>query len=339
MTADDADAVFGAAATTMIGPLPHLDDEQAVAFAFERFDIPVCPSLPRRTPAESTVAQALTGIHGVAFGQYGALAVDTSRLDPAATVTTDLAGESFGGFAAALTHLREVDYSGPIKWQIVGPISVGVALMRAGAAPELAFDVAYAAVRSHVDAIANAVAAAAPGVQQLIVIDEVFARDLNDASFPISPVDAIDHLSGAMAAVEAHGLVGVRGGEWADLAMLIESGPHVLFVTGGAVEPAAGRLARFVEGGGRVVWGAASTRGPVIETAARARARLASAWRLVVGQRCDLDTLVARSMVSADGGLHGHDIAVAEQIVETLGKVSTAFRTAEGAWAELNRGT
>ena len=43
------------------------------------------PSLPRRSPAESLIAQAVVGTPGVTLGQYGAIAVDLDRLDPGGT--------------------------------------------------------------------------------------------------------------------------------------------------------------------------------------------------------------------------------------------------------------
>ncbi len=44
------------AATTGVGALPHRNAVQAAAFAFEAFDVPTIPSLPRRSPAEAPIA-------------------------------------------------------------------------------------------------------------------------------------------------------------------------------------------------------------------------------------------------------------------------------------------
>ncbi len=119
--------------TTGIGSLPHRTASQAVEFAFDAYDVPAIPSLPKRSPAESFIAQALVGTAGVTLGQYGTVAVDVDRLDPAAAVDTDLSRDNFVGFRTFLDAAAERGYEGPVKWQFVGPISVGVALRRAGA--------------------------------------------------------------------------------------------------------------------------------------------------------------------------------------------------------------
>ena len=55
-----------------------------------------------------------------------------------------------------------MSYTGPVAWHFAGPISVGVALLRAGASPDVAFDVGRAAVRAHIRAVAAAVSDALP---------------------------------------------------------------------------------------------------------------------------------------------------------------------------------
>ena len=66
------------------------------------YDVPAIPSLPRRSPAEGMIAQALVGISGVTLGQYGSIAVDADRLDPAAPVATDVGHDAYGGLRAFL---------------------------------------------------------------------------------------------------------------------------------------------------------------------------------------------------------------------------------------------
>ena len=120
--------------TIGIGSLPHRDVETAVEFALDATVIPTIPTLPKRSPAEGMVVQAMLGIEGITVGQYGAISVDVGRIDPLHEVTTDLQHDAFGGFraflAAAAGRLEIV------KWQMVGPVTLGMALLRAGVPEE-----------------------------------------------------------------------------------------------------------------------------------------------------------------------------------------------------------
>ena len=77
-------------AATGVGSLPHRSVHEAAAFALREYDVPAIPNLPRRSPAEGMIAQAVVGINGVTLGQYGSIAVDVASLDPNAPVRTDL---------------------------------------------------------------------------------------------------------------------------------------------------------------------------------------------------------------------------------------------------------
>ena len=125
---------------TGVGSLPHRSVADAVRFAVMEYDVPAIPSLPRRCPAEGMIAQALVGINGVAAGQYGSIAVDPAAVDPYAPVITDIATDSFAGLRRFLDHAAAVGLDGPVKWQFVGPVTLGVALTRAGLADDVAFD-------------------------------------------------------------------------------------------------------------------------------------------------------------------------------------------------------
>ena len=167
------------------------------------------PSLPRRSPAESLIAQAVVGTPGITLGQYGAIAVDLDRLDPEAPVVTDLASDGFGGFRAFLDHAAASGIAGStVKWSFAGPVTLGVALLRAGAPAEIAFDVAAAIRALARDRPRRAVADALPGSPQLVVLDEPAMADLMSPDFALPPDAAVDLLSTAMAAGEPFGAVG-----------------------------------------------------------------------------------------------------------------------------------
>ncbi len=218
-----------AGAATGVGSLPHRDARAAAEFSLRENELVMIPSLPRRSPAESLIAQAVVGTPGVTLGQYGAIAVDLDRLDPEAPVVTDLAADGFGGFRAFLDRAADSGIAGTtVKWSFVGPVTLGVALIRAGAPSEIAFDVAVRSVRSHVAALGRAVGEALPGSPQLVVLDEPAMADLMSPDFALPPDAAVDLLSTAMAVAEPLGAVGVHCCAPADWASLLAAGPRVL---------------------------------------------------------------------------------------------------------------
>ena len=176
-----------AGACTGVGSLPHRSVHDAAAFALRDYDVPAIPTLPRRSPAEGMIAQALVGITGVTLGQYGSIAVDADRLDPAAPVETDIGHDAYGGLRAFLADAAARQYRGPVKWQFTGPVTLGAALTRVGVPADRAFAVAAASVRAHVAAIATAVAAALPELAADRVVRRAVVRRADEPGLPDRP--------------------------------------------------------------------------------------------------------------------------------------------------------
>jgi hypothetical protein len=319
-------------ATTGIGALPHRNARQAAEFTFTAYDIPAIPSLPRRSPAESPIAQALAGVPGVSPGQYGAVAVDVDRLDAASRVDTDLRRDHFGGFRAFLDLAEEREYAGPVKWQFVGPISVGVALVRAGATPEVAFDVALSSVSAHLQALAAEVSRRLPRSAQLVLLDEPLIDGLMTPDFAIAPDRAIDVLSSAMAVLEPSATVGVHSCGDVDVATLLESGPHVLSLpVSSSIVPLVGYVERFLQRGGWVAWGAVATEGPIGVTSTRSWHQLSTLWCELVQRGCDAERLRSQAILTPQCGLAAHSANVAERVCHSLRDVSRSVRSASAA--------
>lgn len=305
-----------AGACTGVGSLPHRSVHDAASFSLREYDVPAVPTLPRRSPAEGMIAQALVGITGVTLGQYGSIAVDADRLDPDAPVDTDIGHDAYGGLRAFLAAAAARPLRGPVKWQFTGPVTLGAALTRVGVPADRAFAVAAAAVRAHVAAIATAVATALPASPQLVWFDEPWFGDLMSPGFPIAPDPAIDLLSTAMAMLEPVATVGVHCCADADIASLLAAGPAMLAIPlDERLTQVAGYLTRFLEDGGRIAWGVVPTDGPIAATSDRPWRLLSEVWCELVSRGCDPVDLRLRSLVTPACGLGLHSPSVADRVV------------------------
>jgi hypothetical protein len=214
------------------------------------------------------------------------------------------------------------NHEGPVKWQFVGPVTLGVALTRAGLSDDLAFAVASRAVRSHVAAISVAIATELPQSPQVIFIDEPWFGELLNPGFPIDPDTAIDLLSGAMAAVSGVATVGVHCCAEADIPSLIAAGPDVLSIP---VHPriagVAGYLGHFLDAGGRIAWGVVPTDGPMFASPDRHWRELLELWSGLAQRGVDPDLLRSRSIVTPHCGLGTHTPVVADRVCRSVREV------------------
>jgi hypothetical protein len=285
------------------------------------------------------LAQAAAAIDGVTIDADGALVVDPSA-DLAVTRTPDLSADGFVGLRAFLDLAAKVRLDGaPVKWQFVGPVTLGAELACAGVDADVAFDVAAAAVRANLAAVAAEVAAVLPRSQQLMVLDEPTFGALMEPTFPIAPDHAIDLMSSAMAAVPKGTVTGVHCCAPCDIATLLASGPSVISLP---VAPElvdwVGYLARYLDEGGVIAWGVVATEGPVPSIPERPWRLLSDLWCAMVQRGCDPVQLRRQSIVTPHCGLALHSPAVARRIARLTADVgkrvkdqSAATRFALGA--------
>lgn len=328
VSAPEPESPFSNGRLIGIGSLPHRDEKAAAAFSIGEFDIATVPTLPKRSPAEGMVAQAIVGLPGVSLGQYGSLAVDPTRLADDVPIETDLTGDAFVGLRAFLDLATAIRLDGqPIKWQFVGPVTLGVALQRAGLRTKAAFSIAAAAVRQHVQHISEMITEVLPTSPQLVLLDEPWLVELMAPDFPIPPGEAVDLISTAMAAVESTSTVGLHCCGPCDVATMLASGPRVISV---AVDDQlldyAGYLARFLRDDGIIAWGVVPTDGPAITSASRQSRILEALWSELIERGVDPDALRAQSLVSPVCGLVGHQVSVARRLVRVSGEVGRVTR-------------
>jgi methionine synthase II (cobalamin-independent) len=306
---------------TGIGTLPHRDADAAAEFALSTLELPAIPTLPKRSPAEGMIPQALVGLAGITVGQYGSIAVDAASFDPEAPVVTDLAHDAFGGWRAFLS--AAAGRKSAVKWQFVGPVTLGLALVRAGLASDVAFEVSVRAVRCRVRDLVEHVAETLPGCRQVVFIDEPALAELMAVGFPIAPDTAVDMVSAALAAIEPVAVTGLHVCPTADIASLVAIGPDVLSVpVDERLLESAGYMARFLADGGTIAWGAISTEGPIAMSAERPWRKLSDLWCELMHHGADPVQLRQQSIITPECGLGTHTPAVAERVYRLAAEVS-----------------
>lgn len=319
--------LFVGGTATGIGSLPHRNAVEAAEFALRATpDLPCIPTLPKLSPAEGMIAQAVVGMQGVSLGQYGSLMVDADRIDPEMPVTTDVDHGAFSGLRAFLEVAR--GRSGPVKWQFTGPVTLGTALRRAGVPAEIAFEVATSTVRSHVAAIHALVRHELPQCPQVVFIDEPDLSPLMDESFPIAPETAVDLMSGALAIVESGATMGLHSCGSVDPAILSATGPAVLSLpVSQKLVAHAGAIGTFLDRGGVIAWGVVPTHGPVMASAERSWKKLGALWCDLVQAGCDAMRLRQQSLVTPACGLANHTETTAEIVYAQVRDIGERVRT------------
>ena len=138
--------------------------------------------------------------------------IDVARIDPEAPVVTDLADDAFGGFRAFLAAAAQApERCTRVKWQFVGPVTLGIALHpRRGARRARVRRGRAGGPQPRPQHLLDAVDAALPGVHAGGVHRRAVAGRDDDASFPIAPDTAIDLVSGALAAIEPRAITGLH---------------------------------------------------------------------------------------------------------------------------------
>jgi hypothetical protein len=320
-----------AGTVTGVGSLPHTDPAEAAAYVLQHTpELPAIPSLPRRSPHETMLGQAVVGVRGVRITSDGGLDVDPRRMDATAKITPDLDHEAFAGMRAFLQVAR--GRTSPVKWQFTGPVTLGLALTRNGVPASLAFDVAIRAVRVHLRAVHKAVSEAMPFAHQVVVLDEPGMTAVLCPGFPVPPDSAIDLVSGALAAVEQTATAGVHCCGDGDWAALLATGPGLASMpVSSDLVAVAGYLAAFLERGGLVAWGVIPTDRPVGTNADRHWRELTDLWCQLVAAGCDPVRLRRQSLVTPACGLGLHDLSQADRVLRLAADVGARIASQASA--------
>ena len=249
------------------------------------------------------VAQAAWGIAGVQVLDDGSLALDDPNLDPRSPLTTaGIDGEPFVGLRAFLGAVA--GRRAPIKLQLTGPVTLGIALLNLGVPAGRAFAVAGAAVRARARTLVAAAQETAPMAPLVVFLDEPGLTAAMQHGFPLEPNRTIDLVSSALATIEPHAVTGLHCCGLADWRVVLQAGPQILSLPleTGAVEHA-GALGAFLERGGRVAWGAVPTAGPIGSTPERQWQHLSAEWCALTQAGCDPVMLREQALITPACGL------------------------------------
>lgn len=291
-----------------VGSLPHVDPEIAAAAALSlQPGLPAAPQLPRRHVAEGMLAQVTAGCYGVRARPDGSrLEVDRRRL-AAPAVDEPLDDEAWAATKTFLRVARAAGHVGPIKLQIAGPVTLGLALVEAGVKAAKAFPVAGAIVSSRVRALRREARVFLPASPVLLVLDEPGLTGYSGVSFPIGTEDTIDLLSGALAAAGRDAMAGVHCCGPTDWRLIFQAGPDLVSLpVDESIGDHAGALSMFIDRGGWVAWGAVPTDRPLGESDSAHWRRLNSLWSDLARNGCDPLRLRAQAIVTPACGLAFH---------------------------------
>jgi hypothetical protein len=293
-----------------VGSLPHLDAGEAADQALLlQPELPTAPQLPRRHPLEGMLAQVTTGMSGVSVGEDGwKLDVDRRRLGTG-DVDAPIDPVAFGGTRTFLDAAAAAGRDGrPVKVQVTGPVTLGLALLDGGARPAKAWSLAADVVGGRIKALLAEVGRALPGSPAVLVLDEPGLTAYPRPGFPLGAEDTIDLLSSALATAGSDDVVaGVHCCGPTDWRLVLHAGPDLVSLpVDAAVGDDAAGLSGFLDRGGWISWGAIPTDRPLGDREDVHWRRLNTLWGDLSRNGCDPTRLRMQSLVTPACGLALH---------------------------------
>ena len=312
---------------TGVGSLPFDDAADAARHELHLHrELPAAPQLPRRSADESMLAQVVAGMDGVrvADSAGGSLTIERRNLG-AGDTAAPLDPAAFGGVLTFLDEAKSIGHTGPVKVQLTGSITLGLALTRAGAKPTKAFGLASQVVAGRLRALVAAVRNTLPASPVVVVLDEPGLTAYLDAGFPLGAEDTIDHLSSAMATATSAGsgstevLAGVHCCGPTDWRLVLHAGPDLVSLPVDATQGDDGAgFSTFLDRGGFIAWGAIPTDRPIGERDDVHWRRLNSLWGDLARNGCDPVRLRNQALLTPACGLARHQ---PEQVASVYGLV------------------
>jgi hypothetical protein len=305
-------SLLPAGAATAIGSLPHRDPQSAAALVLRCLpELPAAPELPQRSPYEAMVVRWAAAIPEVHVTPDGVMHVDRTELDGAVMPQFD--PEMHAGLLAFLDAAAELTSPLPrVKLQLTGPLTLGIALERAGMPQGNAFVRAVEASRTWARALEREVAQRLPDTDLVLFFDEPALVCWREDDPPVDRETATDLLSAALAAPKC--MTGVHVCGAGDVRLAFDAGPAIVAVDVSEVGvDDAFAYSRFLEAEGSIAWGAVPTDRPVGESASPLWKALLDVWCELTKRGCDPVRLRNQALVTPACGLAGHGASQAER--------------------------
>lgn len=312
---------------TGIGSLPHRDAVAAAALVVRTLpDCPPVPQLPSRSPFEAMIPQVLVGVPEIELDAGGTARLVRERFDAEAPVDTTFDPGAHGGLLAFIDHVSaQPRRPRVVKAQVCGPLTLGRALVDLGLEAPVAYRRAAMIAKAWARAYAQLVAERLPDTELLMFLDEPGLVAFGDDDGPILREDATDLLSSVLSHVSGHSGVHVCGN--GSIGLALDAGPDVVGIdVRGRVLDSTVAVARFLEGGGWVAWGAIPTDGPVGERAAPQWKAMVTLWCELTRRGCDGERLRRQALVTPACGLAGHGITQAERSLQLAREIGGYVR-------------
>jgi hypothetical protein len=331
-----ADALIPGLATG-IGSLPHRDPHAATALTVHVHPhLPAVPQLPELSAREGLVAQWAGALPEATVDRDGGLSIDRNRAGE--RIAPSFAAETHSGLFAFLDAAEDPGVIPRVKMQIVGPLTLGVALRDAGMPARAAFRRAGEAVRAWVRAVDELFAVRVPHVPLVLFLDEPALVLWKRGPAPLEREEAVDLLSGALAAA-ASSTTGVHVCGDGDLRLAFEAGPRIVGVpVTEELIADADVFSRHCDAGGWIAWGAVPTDRPVGDSTDALWRRLVTVWCELTRRGCDPVHLRTNGIITPACGLAGHGatqaeraLRLAKEIAGRVGDQSVAARLTVGA--------
>jgi hypothetical protein len=214
----------------------------------------------------------------------------------------------------------------PVLLSVTGPVTLDLELRRGGSSDAEAGQLAIATVERVARRLVELTARILPGAPVLLFLQEPALTNSMHPTFPMSPNEVEDLLTGVVddLTTDSDVVVGLQVDGRADWAALLRTGIGALAAPVTAqLETAAAELGRFLESGGLIAWGAVPVDEPLGQSAERLWRRLSDLWCELTRLGIDPLLLRERSIITPAAGMGNFGISQAERILSLAEDLAT----------------
>ncbi|MFN8053119.1 MAG: hypothetical protein U0Q22_16860 [Acidimicrobiales bacterium] len=211
----------------------------------------------------------------------------------------------------------------PVVLSLTGPVTIDLRLLADGVDRDRASRLAREYVEEWAHGLLDLAAQMLPGAPVLLFLEEPGLANSMHPTFPLSPDEIDDLVSGVVEPLAGDAMIGVQVNGRADWGMLLQTGISVLGAPITArLETAAAELTRFLESGGFIAWGAVPVDEPLGSGVERLWRRLSALWADLAQAGLDPLLLRERSIITPAASLGSFGISQAERVMKLTGELS-----------------